>query len=82
MKDITIGKTVYIEFENADADYLERLLESENSNTLVLFDREAVQQLIEYMRDNNIKIVSGKYKIPQTSNSKEMINILEFETIE
>lgn len=81
MKDITIGKMVYIEFEIGDADYLEMLLESENENKLDLFAKEEVRQLIQYMRDNNIRIAPGQYKIPQTSSCEEMINILKFETI-
>lgn len=31
------------------------------------------------MRDNDVRIVSGVYKIPQTGNCDELINILEFE---
>ena len=81
MNHFTIGKMIYIEFEVGDADYLEMLLESENDNKLNLFAKEEVQELIQYMRDNNIKIVPGKYKIPQTSNFEEMINILRFESI-
>ena len=81
MTHFTIGKMIYIEFEVGDADYLEMLLESENDNKLNLFAKEEVQELIQYMRDNNIKIVPGKYKIPQTSNFEEMINILRFESI-
>lgn len=82
LEETTIGKMIYIEFENGAPDYLEMLLESENHNKLKFFDKKEVQQLIQYMRDNNIRIVSGQYKIPQTSSSEEMINILEFEKID
>lgn len=60
------------------------LLEPENekdvTNKLILLDREAVEQLIQYMKDNDVKIVSGEYKIPQTSNYEEIMNLLEFES--
>lgn len=83
INNISIGKTVYINFQDGNANYLETLLEPENekdpSNKLILLDREAVEQLIQYMRDNNVKIASGEYEIPQTSNYKEIVNILEFE---
>lgn len=83
LKDISIGKTVQIGFENTDADDLVRLLEQENEkdpgNKLILLDREAVEQLIQYMKDNQVRIVSGEYEIPQTSNYSELMKILEFE---
>lgn len=82
LEETTIGKMICIEFENGDPDYLEMLLVSENHNKLKFFDEKEVRQLIQYMQDNNIRIVSGQYKIPQTSSSEEMINILEFETID
>ena len=68
---------------SGDADYLETLLESENANDpnnkVKLLNKEAVEGLIQYMRDNNFKIVLGEYKIPQNSNYEELINILNFE---
>lgn len=83
IKNVSIGKTVYINFHDGNADYLEMLLQPENENDfdnkLILLDRDAVEQLIQYMRDNNVRIVSGVYKIPQTSNYEEIVNILEFE---
>lgn len=82
LEETIIGKMICIEFENGDPDYLEMLLVSENHNKLKFFDEKEVRQLIQYMQDNNIRIVSGQYKIPQTSSSEEMINILEFETID
>lgn len=84
IRNVHIGKVVDINFQNGNADYLEMLLKSENKNDpknkLILFDREAVEQLIQYMRDNNVSIVPGDYKIPQTSTYKELLNILEFES--
>ena len=50
------------------------------SNKLILLDREAVEQLIQYMRDNDVRIVSGEYKIPQTSTYEEIVHILVFES--
>lgn len=83
LKNLSIGKIVNINFQDGNADYLEILLEPENekdpSNKLILLNREAVEQLIQYMKENNVRIVSGEYKIPQTSNYKEIINILKFE---
>lgn len=83
ISNVSIGKTIYLNFENGDADYLETLLESENANDpnnkVKLLNKEAVEGLIQYMRDNNFKIVLGEYKIPQTSNYEELINILNFE---
>ncbi len=83
ISNVSIGKTIYLNFENGDADYLETLLESENANDpnnkVKLLDKEAVEELIQYMRDNHFKIVSGEYKIPQTSNYEELISILKFE---
>lgn len=81
--NVSIGKTIYLNFKSGDADYLETLLESENANDpnnkVKLLNKEAVEGLIQYMRDNNFKIVLGEYKIPQTSNYEELINILNFE---
>lgn len=83
IKNLSIGKIVDINFQDGNADYLEMLLEPENeddpSNKLILLDREAVEQLIQYMRDNDVRIVSGVYEIPQASNYEEIMNILEFE---
>lgn len=83
ISNVSIGKTIYLNFENGDADYLETLLESENANDpnnkVKLLNKEAVEGLIQYMRDNNFKIVLGEYKIPQNSNYEELINILNFE---
>lgn len=81
--NVSIGKTIYLNFKSGDADYLETLLESENANDpnnkVKLLNKEAVEGLIQYMRDNNFKIVLGEYKIPQNSNYEELINILNFE---
>lgn len=83
LRNLSIGKIVDIHIQDGRADYLEMLLEPENekdySNKLILLDRNAVEQLIQYMRDNDVRIVSGAYQIPQTSDYKEMISILEFE---
>lgn len=83
IKNLSIGKVVEINFQDGNADYLEMLLEPENEkdpgNKLMLLDRDAVEQLIQYMRDNDVKIVSGKYEIPQTGNYEELISILNFE---
>lgn len=83
IKNLSIGKTVYINFQDGNADYLEMLLEPENekdlSNHLILLDRDAVEQLIQYMRDNDVRIVSGEYRIPQTANYEEIMEVLEFE---
>lgn len=83
LRNLSIGKIVDIHIQDGSADYLEMLLEPENekdySNKLILLDRDAVEQLIQYMRDNDVRIVSGTYQIPQTSDYKEMISILEFE---
>ncbi|MCM1496280.1 MAG: hypothetical protein NC089_10855 [Bacteroides sp.] len=83
ISNLSIGKVVDIDFQDGNADYLEMLLEPENgkdvNNKLILLDRNAVEQLIQYMRDNDVRIVSGEYKIPQTSNYEEIIKILEFE---
>ena len=85
IRNVSIGKTVYIDFQNGDADYLEMLLEPEyekdQSNKLILLDREAIGQLIQYMRDNDVRIVSGEYEISQTSTYEEIVHILEFESI-
>lgn len=83
LNNLSIGKRVDINIQDGSADYLEMLLEPENekdpSNKLILLDRDAVEQVIQYMRDNDVRIVSGKYDIPQTSNYEEIMNILEFE---
>lgn len=82
-KDFSIGKMVYLDVENGSADYLETLLRPENKNDLnnkiILLNEEAVEKLIQYMRENNLRIVSGQYKISQTSNYEDLINVLEFE---
>lgn len=83
LKNFSIGKNIYVNFQDGTPDYLEMLLESENekdpSNKLTLLNRDAVEQLIQYMRDKGVRIVLGEYKIPQTSNYEEIMNILEFE---
>ncbi len=84
LSNVTIGKTLYINFEAGDADYLEMLLEEENaddpSNKVVLLNREEVEKLIQYMRDNTIQITPGEYKIPQTSKYEDLLSILKFES--
>ena len=83
LSKVRIGKMININFENADADYLQMLLAPENehdpTNMVTLLDKASVEQVIQYMRDNNVRIVSGQYKIPQTSGYEELINILQFE---
>ncbi len=86
LSNVTIGKTLYINFEIGDADYLEMLLEEENaddpSNKVILLNREEVEKLIQYMRDNTIQITPGEYKIPQTSKYEDLLSILKFESKE
>lgn len=83
LKNVSLGKNIYINFQDGSPDYLEMLLESENEkdpgNKLILLNRDAVEQLIQYMRDNDVRIVSGEYKIPQTSNYEEIMNMIKFE---
>lgn len=83
LKNVSLGKNIYFNFQDGSPDYLEMLLESENEkdpgNKLVLLNRDAVEQLIQYMRDNDVRIVSGEYKIPQTSNYEEIMNMIKFE---
>lgn len=84
ISNVTIGKTLYINFEAGDADYLEMLLEEENaddpSNKVILLNREDVEKLIQYMRDNGVQITPGEYKIPQTSKYEDLLSILKFES--
>lgn len=83
IKERVIGTTIKINFESGDADSLEKLLKEENANApgnkVKLLNREAVEGVIQYMRNNNIRIVSGEYEIPQTSDYGELINVLDFE---
>lgn len=83
LKNVSLGKNIYINFQDGSPDYLEMLLASENEkdpgNKLILLNRDAVEQLIQYMRDNDVRIVSGEYKIPQTSNYEEIMNMIKFE---
>lgn len=84
ISNVLIGKTLYINFEAGDADYLEMLLEEENaddpSNKVILLNREEVEKLIQYMRDNGVQITPGEYKIPQTSKYEDLLSILKFES--
>lgn len=83
IKERVIGTTLNINFESGDAASLEKLLKEENvndpGNKVKLLNREAVEGVIQYMRDNNIRIVSGEYEIPQTSDYGALINALDFE---
>lgn len=81
-----IGKTLYIDVVDADAEYLEYIysmrnnsLQSEPNAKLNLLDKKVFVRLIKYMKKNDLKICDGKYVIPQTSTFKELIEILDFE---
>ena len=72
-----IGKTLYIDVVDADAEYLEYIYSMRNNrphgdpNTkLNLLDKKVLVKLIKYMKKN---------AIPQTSTFKELLEILEFE---
>lgn len=52
---------------------------TDSGNKVKLLNKEAIEGVIQYMRDNNIRIVSGEYEIPQTSDYGELINVLDFE---
>ena len=76
-----IGKTLYIDVVDADAEYLEYIysmrnnsLQSDPNAKLNLLDKKVFVRLIKYMKKND-----GKYVIPQTSTFKELIEILDFE---
>ncbi len=79
-----IGKTLQISIENGEYQYIEKMLETEEkiSNKLLLIEHSVLEQLIEYMKDNDVRIVSGIYKIPQTSSFEEIIGIFKFESID
>ena len=81
-----IGKTLYIDVVDADAEYLEYIysmrnnsLQSDPNAKLNLLDKKVFVKLIKYMKKNDLKICDGKYVIPQTSTFKELIEILDFE---
>lgn len=81
-----IGKTLYIDVVDADAEYLEYIysirnnrLQSGPNDKLNLLDKKVFVRLIKYMKKNDMKICDGKYAIPQTSTFKELIEILDFE---
>jgi hypothetical protein len=81
-----IGKTLYIDVVDADAEYLEYIysmrnnsLQSDPNAKLNLLDKKVFVRLIKYMKKNDLKICDGKYVIPQTSTYKELIEILDFE---
>ena len=81
-----IGKTLYIDVVDADAEYLEYIysirnnrLQSGPNDKLNLLDKKVFVRLIKYMKKNDLKICDGKYVIPQTSTFKELIEILNFE---
>ena len=84
ISNVPIGKTLYINFEAGDADYLEMLLEEQNaddpSNKVILLNREEVEKLIQYMKDNGVRIAPGEYEIPQTSKYEDLLSILKFES--
>lgn len=84
LNSVEIGKTVDFNFKNADAEYLEHVLnesgiEGNPNGKLALLKEEAVDELIKYMKENNLKIVDGHYDIPQTSSFEEIVEILNFE---
>lgn len=81
-----IGKTLYIDVVDADAEYLEYIysmrnnsLQSDPNAKFNLLDKKVFVRLIKYMKKNDLKICDGKYVIPQTSTFKELIEILDFE---
>ena len=81
-----IGKTLYIDVVDADAEYLEYIysmrnnsLQSDPNAKLNLLDKKVFVRLIKYMKKSDMKICDGKYAIPQTSTFKELIEILDFE---
>lgn len=86
LNSFEIGKTIYFDFKNADTEYLEYLLtesgvKSDPNGKLDLLKEDAVDELIRYMRENNLRIVDGSYAVPQTSNFEELIEILNFEEV-
>lgn len=81
-----IGKTLYIDVVDADAEYLEYIYSMRNNRSqsdpndkLNLLDKKVFVRLIKHMKKNDLKICDGKYAIPQTSTFKEVIEILNFE---
>lgn len=84
-----IGKNIYLIFEGKEgtAAYLETLLYEEEKRVedqdpnekIQLLDRKAIEKLISYMKEEELRIVDGTYIIPQTSDFEEIISILKFE---
>ena len=81
-----IGKTLYIDVVDADAEYLEYIYSMRNNRSqsdpndkFNLLLKKVFVRLIKYMKKNDLKICDGKYAIPQTSTFKELIEILNFE---
>lgn len=81
-----IGKTLYIDVVDADAEYLEYIYSMRNNRShgdpntkLNLLDKKVLVKLIKYMKKNDLKIRDGEYAIPQTSTFKELLEILDFE---
>lgn len=86
LEHVEIGKMIDLHLENANAAYLEHFLEDEINGLeegpnakFTLLKKEVLAELIEYMKENNLKITDGNYEVPQTSSFEEIINIFQFE---
>lgn len=73
-----VGKNPYIVIDQgqiADYNYL-------SSGTAALWKRAEREKMSQYMKDNNFKLVAGKYVINQTTTYEEALKIFKFEKIE
>lgn len=73
-----IGKNLYMIIDQgqvADHNYL-------SSGTAALWKKTEREKMAQYMKDNSLKLVAGKYVINQTTTYEEALRIFKFEKIE
>lgn len=72
---VGLGKSLYLDFKNGDINDYTVIDEIE------LWDETERNKLVNYMKDNNLRIVPGKYVINQGTSFEGALKKFKFESI-
>ncbi len=75
-KSIMIGKSLYINIDENE------ICDGNEIMKIELWDKKARSNLSEHMKQNELKLKHGEYKINQATTYEEALKIFEFEKIE
>lgn len=67
-----IGKIVYIDVEKSD------IIDYSEMDKYTLIPRDKREVIVQYMKDNNLKLKRGKYKFNQGEPTESILKILKF----